>query len=209
MYRLLFRFFTRLRAHLLDPSAAPFRIRNPRTTMTLTSPYAPAVGASLAGLALGVYPSQQLRVSVAIYTMFRALEFGWNCAEENGMIWGWVKGINGRPDKMRERPWWWGSWMLQPLAFGQLLHAVVFDRDCFPKVSSVENSPKILANGGCGSLMEILSSSTHRHISIPSRMSSLSASSGRRCMRLWTASPRWLVLTGREFTYTSQDLSVS
>jgi len=147
MYRLLFRFFTRLRAHLLDPSAAPFRIRNPRTTMTLTSPYAPAVGASLAGLALGVYPSQQLRVSVAIYTMFRALEFGWNCAEDNGMIWGWVKGINGRPDKMRERPWWWGSWMLQPLAFGQLLHAVVFDRDCFPKVSTGGTDLRMLADG--------------------------------------------------------------
>ncbi|KAK0707703.1 hypothetical protein B0H67DRAFT_588404 [Lasiosphaeris hirsuta] len=132
MYRLLFRFFTRLRAHLLDPSAAPFRKRNPRTANTLTSPYAPAVGASLAGLALGVYPSQQLRVSVAIYTLFRALEFGWNCAEENGMVWGWEKGVNGRPDKKRARPWWWGSWMLQPFAFGQLLHAVVFDRDCFP-----------------------------------------------------------------------------
>jgi hypothetical protein len=25
--------------------------------------------------------------------------------------------------------------MLQPFAFGQLLHAVVFDRDCFPTVS--------------------------------------------------------------------------
>ncbi|KAK0616785.1 hypothetical protein B0T14DRAFT_546887 [Immersiella caudata] len=133
MYRLLFRFFTRLRAHLLDPSAAPFRKRNPRTTNTLTSPYAPAVGASLAGLALGVYPNQQLRVSVAIYTTFRALEFGWNCAEENGMVWGWEKGVNGKPAKMRARPWWWGSWMLQPFAFGQLLHAVVFDRDCFPK----------------------------------------------------------------------------
>ncbi|KAK3349618.1 hypothetical protein B0T25DRAFT_610498 [Lasiosphaeria hispida] len=110
MYRLLFRFFTRLRAHLLDPSATPFRKRNPRTTNTLTSPYAPALR----------------------YTLFRALEFGWNCAEENGMVWGWEKGTSGRPDKKRARPWWWGSWMLQPFAFGQLLHAVVFDRDCFP-----------------------------------------------------------------------------
>lgn len=135
LYRLLFRFLTRLRVHLLDPSATLFRVRNPRTAATLTSPYAPAVGASLAGLALGVYPSQQLRVSVAIYTMFRALEFGWNCAEENGMVWGWEKGVGGRPDKKRARPAWWGSWMLQPFAFGQLLHAVVFDRDCFPAVS--------------------------------------------------------------------------
>lgn len=128
LYRLLFRFFTRLRLHLLDPSATPFRLRNPRTANTLTSPYAPAVGASLAGLALGIYPAQQLRVSVAIYTMFRALEFGWNMAEDGGMVWGWEK--NGKVKK--ERPWWFGSWMLQPFAFGQLLDAVVFDRDCFP-----------------------------------------------------------------------------
>lgn len=128
LYRLLFRFFTRLRAHLLNQSALPFRQRNPRTADTLTSPYAPAVGASLAGLALGVYPAQQLRVSVAIYAAFRALEFGWNCAEDGGMVWGWVNG------RKRARPWWWGSWMLQPFAFGQLLHAVVFDRDCFPTV---------------------------------------------------------------------------
>lgn len=135
LYRLLFRFFTRLRVHLLDPSAAPFCQRNPRTANTLTSPYAPAVGASLAGLALGIYPAQQLRVSVAIYAAFRALEFGWNCAEDGGMIWGWEKGANGKSERKRLRPWWWGSWMLQPFAFGQLLHAVVFDRDCFPKVS--------------------------------------------------------------------------
>ncbi|KAH6842639.1 hypothetical protein B0I37DRAFT_448083 [Chaetomium sp. MPI-CAGE-AT-0009] len=132
MYRILFRFFSRMRAHILDPSAAPFRLRNPKTASTLASPYAPAVGASLAGLALGVYPSRQLRVTVALYTIFRALEFGWNCAEDNGMLWGWEKGVNGKPDTLRSRPWWWGSWMLQPLAFGQLMHALVFDRDCFP-----------------------------------------------------------------------------
>ena len=85
------------------------------------------MGASLAGLALGIYPAQQMRVSIAIYALFRALEFGWNAAEDGGSIWGRDKA--GRP---RQRPWWWGSWMLQPFAFGQLLHAVVFDRDCFP-----------------------------------------------------------------------------
>ena len=135
LYRLLFRFFSRLRSHLLDPSAAPFRRRNPRAAITLTSPYAPAVGASLAGLALGVYPAQQLRVSIAVYSLFRALEFGWNAAEDGGMIWGWERAANGKVEKKRARPWWWGSWMLQPFAFGQLFHAFVFDRDCFPKVS--------------------------------------------------------------------------
>ncbi|KAK2591162.1 hypothetical protein QQS21_011156 [Conoideocrella luteorostrata] len=126
LYRLLFRFLSRLRAHLMDPQVEPFRRRNPRTAAALTSPYAPAIGASLAGAALGVYPSQQLRVSVAIYAMFRALEFGWNVCETEGLVWGIRNG------KKCDRPWWFGSWLLQPLAFGQLLHAVVFDRDCFP-----------------------------------------------------------------------------
>ncbi|KAJ6439719.1 carnitine acetyl transferase [Purpureocillium lavendulum] len=127
LYRFLFRFLSRLRAHLMDPQAEPFRRRNPRTTASLTSPYAPAVGASLAGLALGVYPSQQLRVSITIYMMFRALEFGWNMCEGEGLVWGTKNG------KKRDRPWWFGSWLLQPLAFGQLLHSCVFDRDCFPE----------------------------------------------------------------------------
>ncbi|CAM1502442.1 Fc.00g044260.m01.CDS01 [Cosmosporella sp. VM-42] len=127
LYRLLFRFLTRLRAHLLDPGVEHFRSRNPRTAATLTSPYAPAVGASLAGLALGIYPSQKMRVGIAIYAIFRALEFGYNVCESDGLIWGMNNG------RKRERPWWFGSWMLQPFAFGQLFHALVFDRDCFPK----------------------------------------------------------------------------
>ncbi|PHH70154.1 hypothetical protein CDD82_7301 [Ophiocordyceps australis] len=126
LYRLIFRFISRLRAQLLDAQAEPFRRRNPRTAAALTSIYAPAIGASLAGLGLGIYPSQQLRLSIAIFAMFRALEFGWNACEMDGSIWGFHNG------RKRERPWWFGSWMLQPFANGQLLHACVFDRDCFP-----------------------------------------------------------------------------
>ena len=110
----------------MDPQVEPFRKRNPRTAATLTSPYAPAVGASLAGLALGVFPSQQLRVTIALAAMFRALEFGWNVSEMDGLVWGFKNG------RKRERPWWFGSWMLQPFALGQLLSAVVFDGDCVP-----------------------------------------------------------------------------
>ncbi|KAK7995691.1 hypothetical protein PG990_014464 [Apiospora arundinis] len=128
LYRLLFRFLGRLRMHLLEPSSEPFRARNPRTAKTLTSPMRPP----LAGFALGIYPSQQLRVSVAIYTMFRALEFAWNLLEGEGMIWGWKARVGGKGMVKRERPWWWGSWMIQPFAFGQLLHAVTLDRECSP-----------------------------------------------------------------------------
>ncbi|KAI1177051.1 hypothetical protein F4777DRAFT_223804 [Nemania sp. FL0916] len=132
LYRLLFHFFTRLRIQLLDPTAAPFRERNPRTSTTLTSPYAPAVGASLAGLALGIYPSKQLRVTIMISVMFRALEFGWNLLEDEGSIWGFRTRAGGKGVVKRERPWWFGSWLLQPLAMGQLLHATVFDRESSP-----------------------------------------------------------------------------
>jgi hypothetical protein len=132
LYRLLFRFFTRLRVQLLDPAAAPFRQRNPRTSNTLTSPYAPAVGAGLAGLALGIYPAQQLRLTIMISVMFRALEFGWNLLEDEGSIWGFRARAGGKGLVKRERPWWFGSWMLQPLAMGQLLHATVFDRESSP-----------------------------------------------------------------------------
>ncbi|KJR87711.1 uncharacterized protein SPSK_07215 [Sporothrix schenckii 1099-18] len=162
LYRLLFRFFTRLRTHLLDPAALPFRVRNPRTAAALTSAYAPAAGASLAGLALGIAPAP-FRMTLAVMAVFRALEFAWNAAEDSGAIWGVdmvpvaVRAAVGTAtsvassgvDKLitagtakasgvmlvarpRARPWWWGSWMLQPIAFGQLLHAAVFDRDCFP-----------------------------------------------------------------------------
>lgn len=123
LHRLLFRFFTRLRAHLLTPEARPFRQRNKRTSKTLTSNLAPAIGASLAGFMLAVYPADQLRVTIAIYALSRAAEFAYNLAEEEGWIWA-----------KRERPWWWGSWLLFPITSGQLLHAFVFDRDCFPKV---------------------------------------------------------------------------
>ncbi|KAL9124907.1 MAG: hypothetical protein Q9217_005819 [Psora testacea] len=75
--------------------------------------------ASLAGFALSVYPADQLRITIAIYFATRSLEFLYNALEGDG----WFK----------DRPSWWGTWLLMPLATGQLLHAFVFDRDCFPK----------------------------------------------------------------------------
>ncbi|KAI9881281.1 MAG: hypothetical protein M1830_005567 [Pleopsidium flavum] len=119
LHRILHRFFTRLRYNLLTKTAARFRERNPRISRTLTSQFAPAVGASFAGFALGVYPSDQFRITIAIYAATRAAEFAYNALEDEG----WFKG----------KPWWWGSWMLMPIATGQLLHAFVFDRECFPK----------------------------------------------------------------------------
>ena len=90
----------------------------------LTSRLTPAIGASLAGYALVVAPNNDFRVVIAIYVASRAAEFGYNVLEADG----WFK----------NRPWWVGSWMLMPPVMGQLLHAFVFDRDCFPKVGKFQ-----------------------------------------------------------------------
>ncbi|KAI9752910.1 MAG: hypothetical protein M4579_005429 [Chaenotheca gracillima] len=118
LHRLLYRFLSVFRGTLLSSEARPFRIRNPRISRVLVSRLAPAVGASLAGSLLAVYPADQLRMTMAIYAITKAVEFAWNRADRAGLV-GW-------------RPWWFGSWMLFPVSCGQLLHAFIFDRDCFP-----------------------------------------------------------------------------
>lgn len=118
-HRLLYRFFTRLRKSLLTDEARPFRRRNPRVSKSLTSRLAPPIGASLAGFFLAIYPADQLRITITIYVLTRALEFLYNGLEDKGWF--------------QNRPWWFGSWLLMPAACGQLLHAFVFDRDCFPE----------------------------------------------------------------------------
>lgn len=123
LHRLLHRFFTRLRTTLLTSSATPFRERNPRISRALTSKYAPAIGSSAAGFALGVYPDSGLHASAAIYLGSRAGEFLWNVAEGEG---GWLAEW--------KRPWWVGSWLFMPVSFGQLFYAFVFEREVVPNV---------------------------------------------------------------------------
>jgi hypothetical protein len=149
-HRILFRFFLRLRSRLLSGKAAELRKRYPFLFRGLTARLAPAVGASLAGLALRIFPADQLRIAIAIYVGARALEFLCNAFEGDGYF--------------KNMPWWWGSWLLFPLSQGQLLHAFVFDSDCFPQVSITrideKESELTLLRG-----MEILSSNTHRSTS--------------------------------------------
>jgi hypothetical protein len=121
LHRVLFRFFVRLRSRLLSEKATELRKRYPKFFNAITSKLAPAVGASLAGLAMGIYPKDQLRVTMAIYVGARSLEYLYNAIEGDGYL--------------KNMPWWWGSWLLFPLSQGQLFHAFVFDRDCFPAVS--------------------------------------------------------------------------
>lgn len=120
IHRILYRFFVRLRANLRTDDAKPFRDRNPRFSQALTSRYAPVVGASLAGAALGICPESRMRVTIAIYLATRSLEFLYNALNEKGY--------------MKYKPWWFGSWLLMPLSYAQLFHAFIFDRETMPKV---------------------------------------------------------------------------
>lgn len=127
LHRTLYRFFIRLRANLRTEDAKPFRDRNPRVSKVLTSRYAPAVGASVAGFALGICPQTRLRITVAIYTATRSLEFLYNVLDEKG----WFE----------KKPWWFGSWLLMPVSCAQLFHAFLFDRETIPEV----RDPKALS----------------------------------------------------------------
>ncbi|KAE8148025.1 hypothetical protein BDV25DRAFT_159081 [Aspergillus avenaceus] len=119
LHRFLHRFLVRLRANLRSDEAQPFRIRNPRVAKALTSRYAPVVGASLAGFALGICPQKQLRLTVAISVATRSLECLFNTVDAKG----WLE----------NRPVWFGSWLLMPLSCAQLFHAFVFDREATPQ----------------------------------------------------------------------------
>lgn len=120
IHRLLYRFLVRLRANLRTDDARPFRERNPQISRALTSRFAPAVGASLAGFAMGIAPQQQLRLTGAVYWSTRGLEYLFNVLDEKGFL--------------DHRPWWFGSWLLMPVSCAQLFHAFVFDRETTPKV---------------------------------------------------------------------------
>ncbi|ETI22612.1 hypothetical protein G647_06688 [Cladophialophora carrionii CBS 160.54] len=115
----LYRIFVRLRLQLLHEKVRSIKERYPRIYAVLTSRIAPAIGASLSGLALGICPADQLRMTITIYVGCRALEIGYAAIEHTKLI--------------QSKPSWVGSWILFALAQGQLLHALVFDRDCFPE----------------------------------------------------------------------------
>ncbi|KAJ5176105.1 uncharacterized protein N7482_001982 [Penicillium canariense] len=119
LHRLLYRFLIRIRVNLCTDDAKLFRERNPRISRALTSRFAPAVGASAAGFALGICPQDQLRLTAAIYTGTRSLEFLYNVMD----LKGWLD----------NRPWWFGSWLLMPISCAQLFHAFVFDRENTPQ----------------------------------------------------------------------------
>jgi hypothetical protein len=117
-HRVLFRLFARLRLQLLHEKVKDIKARYPKVYAALTSKFAPAIGASLSGLALGICPSDQLRVTISIFFLVRGFELIAGALEAYGY--------------MKNKPSWLGSWLLFPIANGQLLHAFVFDRDCFP-----------------------------------------------------------------------------
>lgn len=118
LHRFLYRFLHLMRRDLMQDYVRPFRERRPWIWRALTWQLTPAIGAGLSGLALGIYPGDQLRITIAIYVFVRACELAYKSTEAKGYV--------------KRKPRWVGSWMLSALSQGQLLHAFVFDPDCFP-----------------------------------------------------------------------------
>lgn len=132
-HRTLYRLLTRLRFELSHEKVQGIRKQWPGLYRLLTWHFTPALGASLSGLALGVCAKDQLRVTIAIYLFVRACELLFKGAEIAGYV--------------RNRPRWFGSWILFALAQGQLLHTFVFDPDCFPQAYGdiiLRNTPEYL-----------------------------------------------------------------
>lgn len=119
LHTTLHRTLSRLRNHLLHEKVRSIQSRYPHLYAALTSTLTPALGASLSAFALAIYPANALRVAVGIYAAAHALEVGYAA-------------IQNLPWVRRHKPSWLGSWVLFALSQGQLFHAFVFDRDCFP-----------------------------------------------------------------------------
>ncbi|KAI5307187.1 hypothetical protein KEM56_003268 [Ascosphaera pollenicola] len=119
LQRSIRRFLVRLRANLRSDDARSFCERNPNVAKILTSRYTSAVGSSLAGFALGILPEGAVRSYVALWLFVRAIEATYNAAEAKGYL-------------FKERPWWFGSWLLMPVSMAQLFHAFMLDRDTAP-----------------------------------------------------------------------------
>lgn len=86
IHRLLYRFLSQLRSNLLLPNAQArrFRQRHPKVSNVFTSALSPSIGSSLAGLALLLHPASDQRVTVAVYTFVKALEYSYNKLEDDG-----------------------------------------------------------------------------------------------------------------------------
>jgi hypothetical protein len=83
-HRLLYRFFYQLRSNLQLPEAKEFRQKYPKASQLFLSPKAPAVTASLSAFALLIHPATERRVTIAVYTFIKALEFIYNRYEDEG-----------------------------------------------------------------------------------------------------------------------------
>lgn len=86
IHRLLYRFLYQLRSNLLLPNAQArrFKLRHPRISNVFTSALSPSIGSSLAGLALLLHPTSDRRVTIAVYTFVKALEYSYNKLEDDG-----------------------------------------------------------------------------------------------------------------------------
>lgn len=88
IHRLLYRFLSQLRSNLMLPNAQArrFKQRHPKISNVFTSALSPSIGSSLAGLALLLHPASDQRITIAVYTFVKALEYSYNKLEDDGWL---------------------------------------------------------------------------------------------------------------------------
>ena len=115
-----------------------------------------------AGLALALHPADTRRITITIYFLTRTLEFCYNLLDDKGYLFS------------RAKPWWFGSWLIFPFASAQLLHAFIFDSDCFPPVCLIfltDLIPRDMAISSSNILLHIsLNVPTQSHHPVPGQI---------------------------------------
>ncbi|KAG5357642.1 hypothetical protein CJU90_6482 [Yarrowia sp. C11] len=112
-FRLCDRLLTSTREYILQPQSRKFRKKHRLFTRWIVSERTPTFFAALAGgLFLVIYPRDFGRSYIALYTASKACEFFYNFLDDRGYT--------------AKIPRWLGSWVLFPLAYGQLFSAFFF-----------------------------------------------------------------------------------
>ncbi|KAK6353225.1 hypothetical protein TWF696_005206 [Orbilia brochopaga] len=113
MLLLLHRFFHRAVIRLQSMlSRFPSDGRFKRTIM---SPLAPSVAAALSGVSLAIVPSENVRLTIAVYVFTKTVEYLFNALQE-----------------VANMPRWFGAWLLFPFSSAQLFHALLTDQGSVP-----------------------------------------------------------------------------
>ncbi|KAK4697199.1 hypothetical protein P7C70_g8248, partial [Phenoliferia sp. Uapishka_3] len=128
-YRALLRTFNRAQLYLADstPSSIPSNALSSTARRMQASPrLAPFLAGVIASPTMLLEGRGQRRVTLALYTLTKAIQGGWEGIARKGAL----------PRALREGRWWWGGHLIFAVSNAVLLHAFVFQPSTFPAAYS-------------------------------------------------------------------------